>query len=141
MFTLGLEKGYPAHGVDMDQTRTPFHIGLDRWVRFDKGDFVGREALLRGRDAGVTERWAGPLVEGRKAATSNDRVFAGDCDVGFVTYSDKGYSVGGILATVHLKIECAQSGTELEIAIGDTRTPAKFLRMPFFDPEGLRLKS
>ncbi|TIX81471.1 MAG: aminomethyl transferase family protein, partial [Mesorhizobium sp.] len=52
MFTLGLEKSYPAHGIDMDETRTPFHVGLDRWIRFDKGDFVGREALLKIRDTG-----------------------------------------------------------------------------------------
>ncbi|WP_287094163.1 hypothetical protein [Mesorhizobium sp.] len=55
IFTLGLEKAYPAHGIDMDETRTPFHVGLDRWIRSDKGDFVGREALLKIRDTGVDE--------------------------------------------------------------------------------------
>ena len=141
MFTLGLEKGYPAHGVDMDESRTPFHIGLDRWVHFDKGEFIGREALLRVRDTGVAERWAGLIVAGRTAAAANDRVFAGDREVGFVTYSDEGHSVGRILATAHLKHEVAQPGTELAIVIGGKRSPAKVARMPFFDPEGLRLKA
>ncbi|MDP3898318.1 MAG: aminomethyltransferase family protein, partial [Mesorhizobium sp.] len=56
MFTLGLEKAYPAHGIDMDESRTPFHVGLDRWVKFDKGDFVGREALMKVREAGVSQK-------------------------------------------------------------------------------------
>ena len=53
MFTLGLEKLYPAHGIDMDETLTPFHVGTDAFIKFDKGDFIGREALLRVRDGQV----------------------------------------------------------------------------------------
>ena len=47
MFTLGLEKLYPAHDIDMDESLTPFHVGTDAFIKFDKGDFIGREALLR----------------------------------------------------------------------------------------------
>jgi len=141
MFTLGLEKGYPAHGVDMDESRTPFHIGLDRWVRFDKGDFIGRDSLLYVREKGITERWVGLIVEGKIAAAANDRVFAGDQVVGQVTYSNEGYSVGKILATAHVKAEYTRVGTKLTISIGGVQVPAKVVHMPFFDPEGARLKS
>ena len=94
MFTLGLEKAYPAHGIDMDESRTPFHVGLDRMIKFDKGDFIGREALLRVREKGIDERWTGLVVDGSKPAAQNARVLAGDEDAGFVTYSDHGYSLG-----------------------------------------------
>jgi aminomethyltransferase len=141
MFTLGLEKGYPAHGIDMDESRTPFHLGLDRWVRFDKGDFIGRDALLCVREKGVTEHWIGLIVEGRRAAAASDPVFAEDQVVGQVTYSNEGYSVGKILATAHVKTEHTRAGTDLAISIGGARIPAKVVGMPFFDPEGARLKS
>src|SRR5690606_24255129 len=88
MFTLGLEKGYPAHGIDMDERRTPFHVGLDRMIRFDKGDFIGRDALLRVRDSGVTESWAGLVIDGDKPAAANAPVRIGNEVVGEVTYSD-----------------------------------------------------
>ena len=141
MFTLGLEKGYPAHGVDMDESRTPFHMGLDRWVRFDKGGFIGRDTLLRIRDSGVAERWVGLIVEGAVAPAPNDRVFSEGQIVGHVTYSNEGYSVGKILATAHVKTEYTGIDTGLTILVGGAQIPAKVVRMPFFDPEGARLKS
>lgn len=53
MQSLRMEKAFPLYGPDMNDEVTPFHVGLaDRWIRFDKREFVGREALLR-----VQETW------------------------------------------------------------------------------------
>nr|WP_287095323.1 aminomethyltransferase family protein [Mesorhizobium sp.] len=141
MFTLGLEKSYPAHGIDMDETRTPFHVGLDRWIRFDKGDFVGREALLKIRDTGVDERWTGLIVEGGMPAAANARVLADGEDAGVVTYSDHGYSLGKVLATAHLRLPFTQIGTVLSFDIDGAPTRAVVSAMPFFDPDGARLRA
>lgn len=141
MFTLGLEKGYPAHGIDMDETRTPFHVGLDRWIKFDKGDFVGREALLKVRDKGVGEVWAGLIIEGATPAAADARVTVGAEDVGVVTYSDHGYSLGKTLATAHLREPFHRIGTEMSIDIGGAPIRAEVVQMPFFDPEGSRLRA
>src|SRR5206468_11731328 len=51
--TLRLEMGYPLHGNDISAERTPLEAGLSWAVSFDKGDFTGREALVRLREAGV----------------------------------------------------------------------------------------
>ncbi|TIS98062.1 MAG: aminomethyl transferase family protein [Mesorhizobium sp.] len=141
MFTLGLEKAYPAHGIDMDETRTPFHVGLNSWIKFDKGDFVGREALLKVRDTGVDERWTGLIVQGNTPAAANARVLADGEDAGVVTYSDHGYSLGKVLATAHLRLPFTQIGTELSIDIDGKPTRAVVAPMPFFDPEGTRLRA
>lgn len=141
MFTLGLEKGYPAHGIDMDETRTPFHVGLDRWIRFDKGDFVGRDALARVRDEGVNEHWAGLIVEGGRPAAENAPVKADGETVGAVTYSDHGYSLGVTLATAHLKMPFDRIGTRLSVDIDGVPVPATVAPMPFFDPQGARLRA
>ena len=141
MFTLGLEKGYPAHGVDMDESRTPFHVGLDRWVKFDKGDFVGRDALMRVRDEGVTEAWAGLVVDGATPAATGAEVRVDGETVGSVTYSDHGYSLGLTLATAHMRIPYDAVGTETTIEIDGKPTRAVVAKMPFFDPEGARLRS
>ena len=141
MFTLGLEKAYPAHGIDMDETRTPFHVGLDRWIRFDKGEFIGRDALSRVRDEGIDERWTGLVLDGDRPAAEKARVLAGGQDVGFVTYSDHGYSIGKTLATAHLKKPFDELGTELTVAVDGAPTRAVVTAMPFFDPEGARLRA
>ncbi|TGQ88965.1 aminomethyl transferase family protein [Mesorhizobium sp. M8A.F.Ca.ET.208.01.1.1] len=140
MFTLGLEKAYPAHGIDMDESRTPFHVGLDRWIKFDKGDFVGREALLKIRDKGLDERWTGLILDGDKPVATDARVMADGRDVGVVTYSDHGYSLGKVLATAHLRLPFTAIGTGLSIAIDGQPVRAVVAPMPFFDPEGARLR-
>ncbi|AGB43166.1 glycine cleavage system T protein (aminomethyltransferase) [Mesorhizobium australicum WSM2073] len=140
MFTLGLEKAYPAHGIDMDETRTPFHVGLDRWIKFDKSDFIGRDALLKVRDKGLDERWTGLVLDGDKPAATDARVMADGEDAGVVTYSDHGYSLGKVLATAHLRLAFTGVGTKLSIAIDGKPTRAVVVPMPFFDPEGARLR-
>ncbi|WP_457155178.1 glycine cleavage T C-terminal barrel domain-containing protein [Mesorhizobium sp. P5_C1] len=141
MFTLGLEKAYPAHGIDMDETRTPFHVGLDRWIKFDKGDFVGREALLNVRDKGLDEQWVGLILDGDRPAATDARVLADGEDAGIVTYSDHGYSLGKVLATAHLRLPFTAVGTELSIDIDGKPTHAVVAPIPFFDPEGERLRA
>ncbi len=65
--TLRLEMGYPLHGNDISPDRTPLEAGL-RWaVSFDKGDFVGRDALVRQREEGAPARLWGLRVDDRRA--------------------------------------------------------------------------
>lgn len=137
MFTLGLEKLYPAHGIDMDESLTPFHVGTDAFIKFDKGDFIGREALMRVRDEGVKTAWVGLKLACDSPVPDLTAVMADGRAVGHVTYSDHGHSVGAVLATAHVELEFAAEGTEVSV-LGQHATVA---RKPFFDPEGLRLRS
>ena len=137
MFTLGLEKLYPAHGIDMDESITPFHVGTDAFVKFDKGDFIGREALLRVRDQGTPTAWVGLEVTGDNPAPDLTPVMADGRQIGHVTYSDHGYSVGKVLATAHVARDFAGQGQVVSV-LGQS---AIVTRKPFFDPEGARLRS
>lgn len=137
MFTLGLEKLYPAHGIDMDETNTPFHVGTDAFIRFDKGDFIGREALLRLRDTGAATAWVGLTLAGDSPAPDLAPVMADGRQIGHVTYSDHGYSVGKTLASAHIAREFAVEGQAVTV-MGQSATVT---RKAFFDPMGLRLRS
>ncbi|NBZ86440.1 aminomethyltransferase family protein [Stagnihabitans tardus] len=137
MFTLGLEKLYPAHGIDMDESLTPFHVGTDAFIKFDKGDFIGREALLRVRDAGVATTWVGLVLGNDSPVPAMTPVMAGGRAVGHVTYSDHGPSVGAVLASAHLATDVATEAAPVTV-LG---RPATVTRRAFFDPEGLRLRS
>ncbi|OYU41379.1 MAG: glycine cleavage system protein T [Pseudorhodobacter sp. PARRP1] len=137
MFTLGLEKLYPAHGIDMDESITPFHVGTDAFIKFDKGDFIGREALLRVRDAGVQTAWVGLRLEGEALAAEGAAVMVGGRRVGHVTYSDHGYSVGAVLASAHIETAFAVDGAEVVV----DGVKAVVSRRAFVDPEGARLRA
>lgn len=137
MFTLGLEKLYPAHGIDMDETNTPFHVGTDAFIKFDKGDFIGREALLRLRDQGAPTAWVGLTLTGDSPAPDFTPVMQGGRQIGHITYSDHGYSVGKTLASAHIAREFAVEGQAVTV-LGQ---PATVARKAFFDAQGLRLRS
>jgi glycine cleavage system aminomethyltransferase T len=62
-------------------------------------------------------------------------------DAGTVTYSDHGHSLGKVLATAHLRLPFTQIGTVLSIDIDGMPTRAVVSAMPFFDPDGARLKA
>ena len=54
--TLRLEMGYMLYGHDIDEDHTPLEAGLDWVVKFDKGDFIGRDALLKQKEKGLTRK-------------------------------------------------------------------------------------
>jgi aminomethyltransferase len=137
MFTLGLEKLYPAHGIDMDESITPFHVETDAFIKFDKADFIGRDALLRQRDQGVASTWVGLLLTAATPAPEQTPVMAEGRQIGHITYSDHGYSVGAVLASAHIETGFAIENTQVSV-LGQ---PAIVRRKAFFDPEGLRLRS
>jgi aminomethyltransferase len=166
MQSLRLEKAFPLYGVDLDEDHTPFHVGLDRWIRFDKRDFVGRDALLRVQEQGIDERWVGlaltgDLPAGRgakvwsigKVATTEERMFSGPEsgasrdkiqpgeEVGRVTYSDRGHTVGKVLALAYLSATHSYPGSRLLMQIGERYVPASVVPTPFFDPQGARLRA
>ncbi len=137
MFTLGLEKLYPAHGIDMDESVTPFHVGTDAFIKFDKGDFIGREALLRLRDQGAPTAWVGLKLTGDTPAPDMTPVLADGRQIGHVTYSDHGHSLGVVLASAHIERKFALENQVVTV-LGQ---PATVARKAFFDPEGQRLRS
>ena len=83
--TLRLEAGLPLHGHELGPGITPLQAGLAWAVRFDKGDFRGREALLAERDAGLGRRLRRLLVDGRQIARSGAAVSVHGAVVGEVT--------------------------------------------------------
>lgn len=137
MFTLGLEKLYPAHGIDMDETNTPFHVGTDAFIKFDKGDFIGRDALLRLRDQGAPTAWVGLTLAGDSPAPDFTPVMLDGKGIGHITYSDHGYSVGAVLASAHIARDFAVEG-QMVTVLGQ---PATIARNAFFDAQGQRLRS
>jgi aminomethyltransferase len=166
MHSLRLEKGYVLYGVDLDEDHTPFHVGLDRWIRFDKRSFVGREALMRAQEQGLDERWVGLALQGDipaaakakvlsvgRVATSEEHMFSGPeagaskdkqlpgDEVGYVTHSGRGHTVGKLLAMAYVSTSHAWPGSRLLVEVGERFVPAVVTPTPFFDPQGARLRA
>ena len=57
--TLRIEAGYPLYGNELDEKTTPIEAGLGRYVKMDKGDFIGRDALLEQVENGASRQTIG----------------------------------------------------------------------------------
>ncbi len=139
--SLRLEKAYRLWGADMSADYTPLEAGLERFVKLDKGDFVGREALLRQLDAG------GPSIHlscltiaaGDADAHAYEPVYAEGRLVTYVMAGGYGHTVGQSIALAYLPTEQTAVGTELDVEILGERRPATVAPQPLYDPDNTRL--
>ncbi len=139
MDSLRLEKAYRVWGADINTEVTPLEAGLGRFVAFDKGDFVGREALRAQQHAGVRKRLVTLDIAALDAdCHGNEAVHAGGLVVGITTSGGYAHWVGKSLAVAYVDAEVAAPGTRLEAEILGERRPAVVAAEPLFDPENLR---
>ncbi len=140
--SLRLEKAYRLWGVDMSADYTPLEAGLERFVRFDKGDFVGREALLRQRDEGLTQQLACLTIDADRADPHGfEPVLHGGRPIAYVSSGGYGHVVEQSIAYAYLPVAQAEPGTTLEVEILGERRPAIVVSQPLYDPRNERLLS
>lgn len=141
MESLRLEKCYRHWKADLITEHSPLESGLERFVDFDKGEFLGRDALLREREAGPRKKFVPMIVNCEIAsAHAGDPIYAADRIVGTVTSGGFGHTVGKNIALGFVEAERAAPGSELEVSIIGSRYRAVVVEEPIFDPANGRLK-
>ena len=138
LLSLRLEKSFGVWNAEFTQGYTPGMTGLDRWIAWDKGDFVGRAAAEAERAAGAARRLVTLEVDSPDSdARGYEPVWRDGRRVGFVTSGGYGHTVGKILAFAYLKPHAAQPGTALEVVVHGVPRPAFVLGEPAYDPRSL----
>ena len=135
-----LEKGYRVWGADITPDDTPWEAGLDFAVKLDKGDFVGRDALLAEREP---ERRLVCIVleDPRSVALGSEPVRADGDLIGRVTSGGYGYTVERSIAYAYVPAACADVGTPLEIEIFGEWTAGEVASEPLYDPQNSRVRA
>jgi dimethylglycine dehydrogenase len=139
--SLRLEKGYGVWSLEFAQSYTPAMSGLDRFIAFDKGEFIGRDAALAERAAGPSQRLVLLAIDAQDAdVTGFEPVSAGTRKVGFVTSGAYGHHVKQSLALAYVDRWVAEKPVPLTVpVVGEPRT-ARVLAEPAYDPKGLKLR-
>ncbi len=144
--SLRMEKQYMI-SRDLTHDVGPDEAGLQRFVKVDKGDFVGRGALLERRRQATSGqrpyRWqlAYLAIDTDDADVhSSDGVYAGGEPVGLITTGAHGHHVGQGLGFAYLAPERAAAGTELEVRVVGEPCEARVLDKPVYDPTSARLR-
>ena len=142
MNSLRLEKCYRSWKVDLSTDYTMLAGALDRFVKFDKPDFIGRAALQSEKQTGIAERFVPLLVEaGDEDAPYLATVWKDDERVGLVASGGYGHRIDRSLALATIRADLCAAGTRVDVEIFGRRYPAVVGVEPLYDPANERLKA
>ncbi len=139
--SLRLEKGYRVWSSDISPEVNPYQVGLGFCVKLDKGDFIGREALTKAREAPPDTNLACLVLDDpRSVALGSEPVRIEGRVAGRVTSGGFGYTVARSIAYAYVPALC-RTGTEVEVEIFGTWVRGVVADEPLFDPKGERVRS
>ncbi len=140
--SLRLEKGYRYWSGEITPDYTPYEAGLGFAVKLDKGDFIGREALVKQKEGELKQKLCCIAIsDDRTIALGKEPIRDGENIISWVTSGGYGYSVGMSMAYAYLPIEHSKPGTALSVEFFGTQVDAEVVKSPLWDPKGDRIKA
>ncbi|MBY6162098.1 FAD-dependent oxidoreductase [Mameliella alba] len=137
MLSLRLEKSFGIWSAEFTQGYTPGETGMDRWIAWDKGDFIGKEAALAEKEAGAKRRIVTLEVEAADAdASGYEPVWKDGEKVGFITSGGYGHTMGKSYALAMLNADACAEGTDLSVHVVGVERPARVIAASPYDPQG-----
>jgi aminomethyltransferase len=137
---LPLEKGYLS-GREYNEDINPIEAGLGWTVRWNKGDFIGKSALLEIKEKGISKTLIGfEMEDASKIAKPGNVILSDGKEIGKVTSGNYSYSVEKSIGMGYVPIEYSKIGAEIEIDLGNEKAKGIQVKKPFYDPKGERLR-
>ena len=134
-----IEGGMLSYHADADIETNPYELGLDRLVNLDiEADFIGKAALRRIRDRGVTRMQVGVIIDGAPLQGPNTTFWPIKSDgaqIGKVTSAVYSPRLERNIAMAMVEIAHAQIGTEVEVMMPSGPARATVVERPFYDPK------
>jgi len=132
--SMRLEKGFLHWKSDLIVEHNPMEARLERFVKLDKPDFIGKQALLQQIERGPRKLLVSMVIDCEIApAHSGDPVFAGESQVGSVTSAGYGHRVGKNIAYAYVDPDSAGIGTQLHVGILGEHYPAEVAEPVLYD--------
>src|SRR5262244_2235804 len=129
--TLRLEARYLLYGQDMDETTNPFEVGLGWITKFDKGDFIGRDTLIRLKATGVQRRMIGFIMQERGIPRAHYQVLQDGQAIGEVTSGTLSPTLNQAIGTALVRSASVHNGSTIAIDIRHKAVPAQVVPAPF----------
>lgn len=131
--TLRFEVGLPLYGDELTDELSPIEAGLGMFVKVEKEEFVGKEAVARQKAEGVTRKIVGIELEGRAIPRHGYEVVADDKVVGTVTTGYNSISTGKSVCMALLDIDYTKLGTPVAVRIHKKLQPGVVTKKRFYD--------
>jgi dimethylglycine dehydrogenase len=143
LVSLGMEKSFGIWSREFTPDYTPAMCGMNRFIDYDKADFIGREEALKDREAKHEHRLVALEIDSSDAdAWGYEPIWYKDEYAGYVTSGAYGHTVRKSLALAYLKTAFLESSNdEFSVHIVDQRRPARILAEVPYDPDASRMRS
>lgn len=138
---LRLEKQHILVGQDTDAESDPYEVGLGWMVHLDKPDFLGRQALAELAARDPRERLVGFTADPAPVPPEGAAVVREGTWAGRVTSCRRSPTLGRVIGLAWVPADLARDGEVIEISFDGARVHATVHLPPFYDPEGLRVRS
>lgn len=129
--TLRFEMRYCLYGNDIDKTTNPLEAGLGWVVKFDKGDFVGHEALVKIKEAGLKRKLVGFEAIGQGIPRPHLDIYNGEKKIGFVTSGTFSPSLKKGIGMGYVDVQYSEIGTKLKIMAKES-IEVEIIKGPFY---------
>lgn len=130
--TLRLESKMALYGHEIGASISPLEADLAWIVKFEKGDFVGRDALLKQRDAGLTRKLVGFEMRGRGIGRDGYEALLAGQPAGWVTSGSPSPTLQKNIGLCYLPIAHAKPGEKIEIVVRNQAVEAETVPTPFY---------
>jgi len=132
--TLRLEAGMCLYGNDIDEDTTPLEARLGFVVKFNKENFIGKDALLKQKTEGVKKNRVGVRLLEKGIPRPHHEVWKNEKRIGEVTSGTFSPIVKGGIAMAYVAKEHASEGETVSIKIRDKFVKGEIVKFPFYDP-------
>ncbi|NLL62353.1 MAG: glycine cleavage system aminomethyltransferase GcvT [Candidatus Atribacteria bacterium] len=132
--TTRFEVSYWLYGNDIGENINPLETGQEWTVKFDKDNFIGKDALLKIREAGIKRRLVGLFIPQGGIPRNGMEVWNDNQKIGFITSGSYCPTLKKVYAMALLNLPYTQIGQKVRVLIRDKEIPAEVVNMPFLAP-------
>jgi aminomethyltransferase len=130
--SLRLEMGFMLYGNDIDKTTNPLEAGLAWITKINKGDFIGKDVLLKVKADGLKRKLVGMVGNDKSFPRHGYEITAGGKKIGEVTSGTVSPVLEKPIAMGYVDIKESAEGNEINIVIRGKEIPVKIVKPPFF---------
>lgn len=130
--TLRFEASLPLYGHELNENITPLEAGLGFFVKLNKENFIGKEALARQKSEGLQRRIVGFEMIDRGIPRNNYEVYKEGEKIGYVTTGSFSPTLKKNIGLALIDSAYSKEGTEIEILIRNKNSKAKVIKKPFY---------
>ena len=129
--SLRLEMGFCLYGNDIDETTNPIEAGLGWITKVNKGDFIGRDAILKVKEEGIKRKLVAMVSEERVLPRHGYEIVANGEVVGNITSGTMSPILGHPIALGYVDKNLIDSDTQLKVKVRNKEIPLTIVKLPF----------